>query len=652
MLMVSFRKFTPPWLQFMFWIFISGMILSTGFRLMLLVMNFHLIDRDSAEFLFLSFYHGLAFDARVISGVVVIPYLLLAFTWLFKWQPKWLVRFFSIYFMAAFAFVIACAMSDPPYFDYYGSRLSNDILTWSDNPGMMMELLLADWSFIPFIIWGFMIGFLFWYLILRIEVSCFRNPEPALKPGTKAGVLFLSFAGLFLGMRGDYDFNGKPAVTADAFFSDFTFINQLALNPVFNLVDSYAVYKVEYTDDETAISNARKYLGITSDLASPIARKVIPDSVESPKNVVLLILESQTAYKTGLYGREKGLSPFLDSLASVSLLYKNTYTTGVHTRNGIYGTMTGFPTLKGNRPMQASIGNGKPYAGLPLTLKNLGYNTAFFCTGKKDFDNMGGFLSFNGFDRVFSQADYPKEAIFNKWGVTDHFMFNWSLPVLDSLHKQNKPFLASFLTISAHEKTALARPPGFIPTAKKDDDQRFQLADWSLKEFFKLAEKQPWYKNTIFVLVADHGFKVNHVYDQPLCYHHTPLIFFSPDHIQPKSDDKLSLQIDIFPTLMGILKQPYINNTLGVDLTKESRPFAYFSSGTNIGCLDDEFYLILGGSGKEFLFRYKDEEETNLIEKYPELVREMKAYTLTMFQTTQWMIQNRKNGLVGEKPGE
>jgi len=649
----SLRRLTPPWLQYLFWIFSAGMMLSSGFRLLLLVMNLNLIDPQAAPYLILSFYHGLAFDARVISGVVVLPYLFLAGFWLAGSQPRWLIRSISIFFMAVFAFVIGFSISDPPYFDYYGSRLSNDILTWSDHPGLMLEVLLADWSFMPYIICGFLIGFLFWYLILRIEVSCFRNPDPAYKGTGKSVVFLLSFTGLFLGMRGDYDFNGKPAVTADAFFCDFTFVNQLALNPVFNLVDSYYIYVVEYTDDETALKKAQEYLAVQPLAESPVARRIVPGQVAAPGNVVLIIMESQTAWKTSYYPQApQGLTPFLDSLAGVSLFFPNTFTTGVHTRNGIYGTLTGFPTLMGNRPMQASIGNGVPYGGFPVTLKNLGYSTAFFCTGKKDFDNMGGFLSFNGFDSVYSQANYPPEEVFNKWGVTDHFMFTWSVPKLRALHQQGNPFFATFLTISGHEKTALARPPGFTPTAATLDDQRFQLQDFSIREFFKSVQQEPWFPNTLFILIADHGFNADPQYNLPLCYHQTPLIFFRPGLPKPASDEKLALQIDVFPTAMGLLNLPYVNNTLGVDLQTHSRPYAYFSNGTNIGCLGDEYYLILNSSGKEFLYRYKTRDENNLADEMPEVKNRMKDYVLTMFQTTQWMLQNRKTGLITGASGD
>jgi len=647
--MTEFRKVFPPWMAYLFWVFIAGMILSTGFRVFLLLLHYDLVETAPPSVIALSFYHGFSFDLRVCSGLILPPYLVWMFFWMTNLNVPKLPRITTWYFIAMSFFIIGFSMADFPYFDYYGSRLSNDILTWSDKPGLMVEILFADLAFIPTIVIGFLIGFLYWYFLFRLEKSCFSDHPVRVSFKTRLSLFLLTFCGMFLGLRGNYDLTEKPMITAQAFFSDFTFVNQLTLNAIFNLLDSYNVYEVNYTTDEIAIQKAQKYLNIKpGQYNSPIARKVEPDSIPSPKNVVLILMESMTAYKVGSYGITKGLTPFFDSLSAQSLFFPNTFSTGIHTRNGIYATMTGYPTLRGNRPMMSSLGNGKPYIGLPNTLKENGYSTVFFCTGKKDFDNMGGFLIFNGMEKVYSKADYPESEVFNKWGVTDYFMFNWALPVIRDLHDKNKPFFATFLTISAHEKTDLARPPGFEPKADNLVDQRFELADWSLKDFFDKASKEPWFKNTLFVLVADHGYKVNQLYDLPLGYHHVPLLFYSPDYVKPQKLTNLAGQTDIFPTTMGILNLPYINNSMGIDLRKETRPFMFFSSPTNTGCLDDSLYLILGGSGKDFLFHYQVNEQKNRIDDYPELVRQMKDYTLSMFQTTQFVVKNRLNGSVEE----
>ncbi|MCX8011353.1 MAG: hypothetical protein N3A61_09385, partial [Ignavibacteria bacterium] len=130
----------------------------------------------------------------------------------------------------------------------------------------------------------------------------------------------------------------------------------------------------------------------------------------------------------------------------------------------------------------------------------------------------------------------------------------------------------------------------------------------------------------------------------PLSYNHTPFIIFSPKYLQTKSFKKFGGQIDVFPTLMSILNISYINNTMGIDLITETRPFIYFSADDKIGCINDEFFFIYETNGSEALYKYKQNDITNYRNQYKNLVDEMKKYTFSMLQTTQWLIKNKKTG--------
>lgn len=628
-------------------VFLSGMLISSVFRLLFLLFNLHLLDVTGQDLLSEAFLKGIPFDARVVTAWMAIPFLVLSLCWIADLEHALITRISTLFMAVGFGLVIATSLADPPYFDYYGSRISKDILMWTDKPGIMLKVLFGDFSFIPWIAAGILVitGYGWW--LIRLEKWSFTHPTLPVSWKVKTTVFFIPLFLLFLGLRGNAELKGKPAITSEAFFSDNTFINQLTINPFFNLVDSFTMFRLEYTDPETAIRLTREHLGIKDQYKSPVARFVdgVPEGPKR-KNVVLFLMESQSAYKTSWYGKAENLTPFIDSLATVSRFYPNTFTTGVHTRNGIYGTITGLPTVMGIRPMQSSIGNGIPYGGLPLVLRNHGYQTVFFCTGNKDFDNMGGFLTYNGYDRVIDQDDYPTAKRFNKWGVTDAGMFTDAIPMLNELSSKGKPFFSTFLTISGHEKTDVAMPDGFRPTAELVEDQRFQLADWSIRRFFEMARHQSWYDSTLFVLIADHGYKTHMIYDLSVAYVQTPLIFYEPAGQDPIIDRRLALQIDVFPTLMGLLNLPYMNNSLGIDLQTGTRPFAYFSNGTNIGVVDSTYYLMLSASGAEFLYRYQEGSTENHLQNHPDLVQRMKDYALPMLQTSQWLVENRQAGLV------
>ena len=181
---------------------------------------------------------------------------------------------------------------------------------------------------------------------------------------------------------------------------------------------------------------------------------------------------------------------------------------------------------------------------------------------------------------------------------------------INKFYKKGAPFLVAFMTTSDHGPYYL--PKYFTPHTDKIKEQMVEYADWSLKKFISLAKGTKWFDNTIFVFVADHGAPINVRYPIPLNYHHSPLIFYAPKILKPKLFNCIGGQIDIFPTLMGILKQPYINNTLGIDLINEKRPYIFINGDDKVAALDTEFLFILKGKEK-MLYKYKMDDKTNYI---------------------------------------
>jgi phosphoglycerol transferase MdoB-like AlkP superfamily enzyme len=357
------------------------------------------------------------------------------------------------------------------------------------------------------------------------------------------------------------------------------------------------------------------------------------------------MMESMSADIMGIFGHPDKLTPFLDSLAIENIAFNAVYTDGIHTYNGVFSTLYGLPSVLDFKPTKTPLTVANKYSGISDILHPLGYRTLYFCNGNKDFDNLDFFLRSNKFDEVIGQEDYASEAIYNNWGVTDHTMFDYSLNRLNNMHRNNQPFLAVFMTISAHIGYVPPKEEAYSFKFKESQKQAYEFADLSLRYFFNEASKQEWYNSTIFLLIADHGQNLNQTYDLPLSYFHTPLIIVAPFLHERKQYDKMGLQLDVVPTIMGILKIPYINNTLGIDLRQDSRPFAYFSSDDKIGCLNEKYFLVIRKHGKESLYQYKSNDLSNYMEQHQQLADSMKAYVYSMYQTTQYLINGRKTAL-------
>ncbi|MBX2974226.1 MAG: LTA synthase family protein, partial [Flavobacteriales bacterium] len=428
-------------------------------------------------------------------------------------------------------------------------------------------------------------------------------------------------------------------------FSDHAFMNQLGLNPCFTLIRSWldsrdeANRLIALMDDAEAIARVQAQLGIaTPDPEHPLARTVAFDSAAHRWNVVLVIMESMSAEKMKRHGSGKDLTPFLDSLSGQGLYFDHAYTAGIHTFNGIFSTLFSFPALYRQHPMKES--GMLRYHGLFSALREHGYQTAYFTTHDGQFDNAEGFLRANDCEHVTSKPDYPSDDVKTTLGVPDDRMFAHALPMLDGMAASGQPFVAAFMTASDHGPYHI--PDYFTPRAADVREQATEFADWSLRQLIEQSAKHAWSDSTLFVFVADHGAAIDGTYDLSLSYHHTPLLFYAPGLIEARTDSSMAGQIDVFPTIMGLLRAPYTNRTLGIDLLREQRPFIHVCADDKVGVLDRDRLLITRTDGTRGLYYHRMKSTVDSSAHHPELVQRMDEYAKAQMQAFQYVIRTNK----------
>jgi phosphoglycerol transferase MdoB-like AlkP superfamily enzyme len=458
-------------------------------------------------------------------------------------------------------------------------------------------------------------------------------------------VMLLLHVLCIIGMRGT--FNLYPLRTGDAFFTCYPFYNQLGINPAFTFMKSIqdASKQRNTVNDLMTMSDAldqvKKELGIEGQTGeNPLAREVCAQSEPSDANVVVILMESMSSNCLSLESKGKKLTPYLNQLINRSYYFEHFYSSGVHTNNGIVSTLYGYPTLF-DRPSMAQ--NPNQYTGLPVNLQNAGYQTLFFVTSNPNYDNMNVFLLVNGFQRIYSQFDYPEEKIVNNFGVSDDYLFEYGMNTLNKAAKKDKPFLAVFMTVSNH-------PPYIVPEKHKDASEKEEecvlaFADNSLKTFMENAEQQEWFKNTYFVLLGDHGAVMGfQKYGMALSYNHVPCLIYSP--MLKDAPRRLSCyggQIDIFPTVMGLLNRSYTNDSFGIDLLREERSCMFFSSNNQLGCIDgDNFYVRDLDIDKDFLYNLHSDSPENLAGKSPEITSRLKGYAVSMTVVADSLMRHQK----------
>ncbi len=606
------------------------------------------ISEDGLSTILGAFLMGLRFDLVITGYILLLPALVFFVLDIFKIRSRVASAILFVYIFIFFAVSFIISASDIPYFNHFFERFSVGAFAWIDSPAFVFKMITQEVRYYIIAIPAIILIVLAFKILRKI----IRNNR-ILEFNTYAKIpIYLLLLGIiFLGIRGRIT-KKSPIRVGTAYFCHNPFLNQMGLNPVFTFIRSYLDLQstknkpINLVDSDLAKKEVQEKLGVKEiKYQSPIARFVEYDTlVQNKPNVVVVIMESMSAAKMTRHGNKNNLTPFLDELSKKSIYFEHTYTCGFHTFNGIFGTLFSFPAIY----RQHSMKKMRRFNGISSTLKARDYQTIYFTTHDGQFDNVEGFLIDNEFDRVVSQKDYPSDKIETTLGVPDDFLFKFSIPILDDLSNKNKPFFAAFMTASDHGPYFI--PDYFTPHTDEVKQQIVEYADWSIKEFLKEASSKTWFYNTYFVFVADHGDPLNPQYDIPLDYYHTPLIIYAPEIIDSaRTVSKLASQMDVFPTIMGLLKQSYLNNTLGIDLLNESRPYTVINGDDKLGVLDNEFLLILKDGEKAKLFKHKDHDKKDYVDEYVEKVKEMELFGKSTLQVYQDMMLNNETYVKPQK---
>lgn len=639
------KKYIPNNITLFIKIYISVLFIFSLFRTILFFTETKRINETVAKSdILYAFVMGLRFDIVISGYILILPYILLSIFYFWEKSHKTLKKILFTYIFVLFSIAFFVCAVDIPYFNYFFARFSVFAFQALDSPVFVTKMIFQEPRY-----WLILIPFIFViFLFFRHLQRVFSTTMPSFKEKKQLTILFsVLFLGLMLlGIRGRIE-QKSPIRVGTAYFCDNAFLNQLGLNPNFTLIRSWLDSQkpenkqIHLMENEIAIQNVQEYLGIhLINPDFPLLRNVAVDSNKNQKhNVILIIMESMSAAKMGRHGNPNHLTPFLDSLSYKGYYFENTYTAGIHTFNGIFSTLFSFPALFRQHPMKES--SILKYHGLFSTLKAQDYATLYFTTHDGQFDNVEGFLKANDCERIVSKPDYPPDKVKTTLGVPDDYMFEFSIPILNQFAEKNKPFCAAFMTASDHGPYYI--PPYFTPKSKVLTQQSVEYADFALRKMIHLCSQQKWFENTIFVFVADHGASMDGLYDMSLDYNHSPLLFYAP-HILPKAQtfSEMAGQIDVFPSLMHLLKLPYQNNTMGINLFTEKRPYIFCNADDKYGVIDHEWFLIVRNDKSESLYKYRERNTHNFAAEEKEVVANMKKYAESHLQSFQYVIQNKK----------
>jgi phosphoglycerol transferase MdoB-like AlkP superfamily enzyme len=432
-------------------------------------------------------------------------------------------------------------------------------------------------------------------------------------------------------------------------FSNNEYANELSGNGLYefgaafwnNELDFYKFYQsMPNAEAFSILKNELNVNGVkfTSNDTFNIEREITYTEPEKKMNVVLISVESFSGDFMKAFGNTQNITPVLDSLAQHSLFFTNFYASGTRTVRGLEALSLAIPPTPGQsivkRPKNDSL------FSLGSVFKKKGYITQYLYGGYSYFDNMKTFFGGNDYDVIDRSALAEKEITFaNIWGVADEDMFTHTIKQLDSNYASGKPFFSHIMTVSNHKPFTYPAGKIDIPPSTKSREGAVKYTDYAIGKFLKDVQSKPWFPNTIFVIVSDHCASAAGKTSLPVTGYHIPLLIYSPANIQPQKVDALMSQIDVAPTILGLLKFNYKSKFIGQDifnLTKEQQR-AFISTYQGLGYLKDGNLIVQ--SPLKQVKQYQPDFATGAAKEIP-LDPAMKKKAMAYYQCAFYLLKN------------
>lgn len=369
-----------------------------------------------------------------------------------------------------------------------------------------------------------------------------------------------------------------------------------------------------------------------------ITRSITNSGPEQHWNVIQITVESLSAKFLGCFGNTNNLSPYLDKIFNESLVFTNFYATGTRTVRGMEALTLCLPPTPGQSIVRRP--NNENLFSVGSVFRSRGYDTAFIYSGYGYFDNMNAFFAANGY-RVVDRTMVPKSDITyaTVWGACDEDLFRWTMREADAAFATGKPFHHFVMTTSNH------RPFGFpsgcidLPTGHREGAVKY--TDYAIGKFLEAARSKPWFTNTLFVIVGDHCASAAGRTALPIPGYYIPAILWNPNLIQPRQVGTLCSQIDLLPTIFGLMNWNYDSRFYGKDILRmrpdEER--AFISTYQRLGYLRPGKLAVIEPVRKQRMFTFTDPANPTGVAAEADFMQE----AISQYQTASYLFANGLN---------
>jgi phosphoglycerol transferase MdoB-like AlkP superfamily enzyme len=611
-----------------------------------------------------SFWLGFRYDAKWISMILLPIAILSIYPKLSPFYSERNKKVWSYYLAFATMFVLFFFGADFGNFSYNHTRINASALNFAEDPAISFKMLWQSYPMV-WLVSALVVAVLLLSKLFKHThvVTTKRNLQENMiyKKRWHAAAIILLLWCLF----GVFSFH--PLKWKDAFELNDNFKSYVALNPLQNFFTTLQFRKPSFDDEK-----AKEYFPIIADFLQldsenitdkDYSREISPNSksLESRPNVVLVICESFSMYKSSMSGNPLNTTPYFKQLCDSGIFFNRCFSPTFGTARGVFAIITGIPDVQ-----LSKFSTRNPEAIHQHTIINSfeDYNKFYFLGGNSDFNNFEGLIkNINGV-KIYQEGSFKSKPL-NVWGISDKNLF---LEAENIFNEQKKPFFAIVQTADNHRPYSI--PPEDTDFEKRivDEDtlhkygfeslqefQSFCYTDYCFKTLIENAKKQSWFNNTIFVFVGDHGVEGEtsamypNAWDKgSLSDEHIPLLFYAPQLLPPQTRHEVVSQIDLLPTLAGMLHQPYTNTTLGRDVlnskNKTDAAFIIHHDEGKIGMISDDYYFVKNlRITKEELMPLNSNTLLLNQEQKDSVKNKLSELTSAIYETAKWMLVNNKD---------
>jgi phosphoglycerol transferase MdoB-like AlkP superfamily enzyme len=515
--------------------------------------------------LFLVLLNGLRFDVAAIC-VLLIPFFLFQL-WPLNFIQLKIEKALKIYWFISISCFVLLNLIDTAYFVFSGKRSNADFFSINSNGGgdflsQAPKYILDYW-------YWWILFFIFSYFVWKKYPRYFGEQEKKSTLVKSISVTLVSILFIFIAIRGGIQ--GRPIKSIAA--SEF-------VEPKYSAAVLNTAFTIITTIGEENIETPKFFVGGQEEKIWPMLHK--SSNSNSPflnKNIVIIVAESLGKEWMGYFGAQKTSTPFLDSLCKHSFVCTNAYANAQRSIEGIPAIFSSTPGLSEEAFVTSSYGGTTQLTSLANTLDKFNYHSAFFHGGNNGTMAFDWYFKLIDFKEYYGRKEFANPKIFDGfWGVPDYEFLEFSE---NKISQFKQPFIAGIFTLSSHHPFKV--PKKFAAKKGYSDYQKSLLyADFSIQNFFEKAKKENWFNQTIFVITADHtSISEKPFYSNSVGDFAIPIIFYSPGFIKAQHYMLPCQQIDIIPSLLGLINYPQAFISSGSDIFNEKKSGAFMLVNNN-----------------------------------------------------------------------